>query len=77
MVKVMEKLIIKNYSDLSSLQVMEIVTSVIDEGKVSGMESKKQYCYITTFSEVYQVHCKKNINDSFTFTVTQKNQSGV
>ena len=42
-----EKLIIRNQSDLSMVEVLVLAQSVVSDGRVSG--GSKSYCYITSF----------------------------
>lgn len=43
----MGKIIIKNNSDLSDLNVMDLVGRIIKMGRIS--DDEKAYCYLTTF----------------------------
>lgn len=43
------KLIIRNYTDLSDYECLEYVQSVINTGKISQNKGILQYCFVTTF----------------------------
>jgi len=43
------KLIIRNYTNLSDLEVLQLVYNVVKLGKISGSEERKQYCYTSIF----------------------------
>ena len=63
----MEKIIIRNGTDLPMAEVIVYVSHVISEGRVS--DGGKSYCYITTWTDgtvVYATHNKQ----SDTFYVT-------
>lgn len=46
----MSKIIIKNETKhLTDLDAVQYVLLVMQEGKISGSEAKKQYCYVTSW----------------------------
>ena len=46
----MSKIIIKNETKhLTDLDAIQYVLLVMQEGKISGSENKKQYCYVTSW----------------------------
>ena len=45
------KLIIRNYTELSDIEVLSYVISVVKEGRVSKTGKGPQYCFHTTFKD--------------------------
>jgi hypothetical protein len=65
------KIIINNQASISINQAIELVSSVVNGGHISGSGDKKQYCYMTIFKQFSPVACvsvTKNKN-SQTFTI--------
>ena len=69
----MEKIIIYNWTKLDTLEAIDYVSAVIDEGRIS--EGGKAYCYHMSFDRTdgnpVHVETKRN-KQSDTFTVFQK-----
>ena len=65
----MRKIIIKNQTDISNIDVLEFVKSVISIGRISN--GGKQYCYITGFNidgKEYNIATDlRKCSDVFTF----------
>jgi hypothetical protein len=65
----MEKIIIKNKTEIDDVSVLALVQSVIKNGRISN--NGKQYCYITVFKienkEYHIVTDLRKCSDVFTF----------
>ena len=65
----MEKLIIKNHTEIDNISVLTLVQRVIKNGRISN--NGKQYCYLTAFEiEGKEYHIVTDLNkcsDVFTF----------
>jgi hypothetical protein len=73
--KKMDKIIVKNQTELSMISVLELVKSVIKMGRISNNE--KQYCYLTSLNientEYHVVTDLRQKSDVFTiYKVTKK-----
>ena len=70
----MNKIIIKNQTDLPIISVMELVKRTIEAGRISN--DGKQYCYLTSYEidkqEYYLVTDLRKCSDVFTFYKTSK-----
>ena len=65
------KFIIHNLSELSDITAMELITSVVKSGKISGMYDDK-YCYLTIFTigdKEYVVSADTKCNGNCTFKI--------
>ena len=66
----MDKIIIKNNTDLLLQDVLPFVNNVISSGKISTTGKGKQYCFLTTFDyEDMEIHVACDLNkksDKFT-----------
>jgi|JI9StandDraft_2_1071091.scaffolds.fasta_scaffold280198_2 hypothetical protein len=64
----MEKLIIRNESDLEIVDVLSVIKRIISNGRISN--DGKQYCYLTSFSvggkEYHAVSDLNEKSDRFT-----------
>ena len=61
----MSKLIIRNESKLSDPIAMQRVLTVIEEGRVSGLDLDS-YCYLTMWSDGVRVSARRNkASDTF------------
>ena len=63
------KLIIRNYTELSDIEVLGYVISVVKEGRVSKTGKGPQYCFHTTFKDNIEVSVVKSGKDTETFYV--------
>ena len=63
------KLIIRNYTELSDMEVLSYVISVVKEGRVSKTGKGPQYCFHTTFKDNIGVSVVKSGKDTETFYV--------
>ena len=63
------KLIIRNYTELSDIEVLSYVISVVKEGRVSKTCKGPQYCFHTTFKDNIEVSVVKSGKDTETFYV--------
>lgn len=63
------KLIIRNYTELSDIEVLSYVISVVKEGRVSETSKGPQYCFHTTFKDNIGVSVVKSGKDTETFYV--------
>ncbi len=54
----MDKLIIKNRTEMSMVSIMKYVYDVVKGGKISNYG--KQYCYLTAFPDEIYVSSDKN-----------------
>ena len=63
------KLIIRNYTELSDMEVLSYVISVVKEGRVSKTGKGPQYCFHTTFKDNIEVSVVKSGKDTETFYV--------
>ena len=65
----MQKIIIKNQSDLSLVDAMRLVENVIEKGRISN--DGKQYCYLSVYeTEGKEYHITAGLNKgSDTFLV--------
>lgn len=63
------KLIIRNYTELSDIEVLSYVISVVKEGRVSKTGKGPQYCFHTTFKDNIEVSVVKSGKDTETFYV--------
>ena len=63
------KLIIRNYTELSDIEVLSYVISVVKEGRVSKTSKGPQYCFYTTFKDNIEVSVVKSGKDTETFYV--------
>jgi hypothetical protein len=72
----MEKIIVKNHTDLPITSVMELVKIVINNGRISN--DGKQYCYLTSFEvdkeEYHLVTDLRKCSDVFTFYKVNNNK---
>ncbi len=72
----MNKIIIKNQTDLPITSVMELVKRTIEAGRISN--DGKQYCYLTSVEigkqEYHLVTDLRKCSDVFTFYKTSKNK---
>ena len=46
----MRRIIINIGEGVDDNEAMEAVKSVVADGRISGSDGKKQYCYVTTFT---------------------------
>jgi hypothetical protein len=71
----MQKIVIKNESDLSIIDAMRLVESVIKNGRISN--DGKQYCYLSVFDcEGIEYHVTAGLNKlSDTFLVYKSKKS--
>jgi hypothetical protein len=70
--EIKNKLIIRNYTDLSDSKVLSLVLGVVEEGRVSETGKGKQYCFHTTFlveGDKIEVSVHKNSELTETFYV--------
>jgi hypothetical protein len=67
------KLIIRNYTNLSDLETLEYITTVIKEGKVSTSRFGDQYCFATSFNSGIVVESTRN-KDTYTFYIFKKGE---
>lgn len=65
----MPKLIIDNRANLPATTVLDRVSQVVAQGRISG--DGKHYCYATTWCDGVAVYAKRNLA-SDTFTVVQE-----
>lgn len=65
----MSKLIIDNRANLPATTVLDRVSQVVAQGRISG--DGKHYCYATTWRDGVAVYAKRNLA-SDTFTVVQE-----
>ena len=72
-IKLRDKIIIHNYSDLSDYEVMLYVASVIDQGKVSKTSKGEQYCFVTTYKSGIVISSGRK-NNTYTFFVERRNK---
>ena len=63
------KLIIRNYTELSDMEVLSYVISVVKEGRVSETGKGHKYCFHTTFKDNIEVSVVKSGKDTETFYV--------
>lgn len=68
------KIIIRNYTDLSDLIVLELVAQVVTKGKVSVTSKGEQYCFHTTFNNIIGVSVVKSGKDTNTFYVYKERE---
>ena len=65
----MSKIIIKNQTEISDIDVLTLIQRVIKNGRISN--NNKQYCYLTSFSidnkEYHVVTDLRKCSDVFTF----------
>ena len=70
----MDKIIVKNQTELSMISVLELVKKVIEIGRISN--NGKQYCYLTSFNientEYHIVTDLRQKSDVFTIYKTAK-----
>lgn len=66
-----DKIIIHNYTDLSDFEVIDYIGRVIGNGKISGRNGLKQYCFVTTFKDGYTV-CSGRRNNTYTFKIEKR-----
>ncbi len=70
----MNKIIIKNQTDLDMISVMELVKKTITLGRISNND--KQYCYLTSYEidnqEYHLVTDLRKCSDVFTFYKVSK-----
>lgn len=50
-----EKIIIENRTKSPLIHVLNAISVVIEQGKISGDGDKKQYCYHTTFKSGIEI----------------------
>lgn len=65
----MPKLIIDNRTNLPATTVLDRVSQVVAQGRIS--DNGKHYCYATTWPDDVAVYAKRNLA-SDTFVVVQK-----
>ena len=65
----MNKLIIRNYTKLSDLEVLTYIITVVNEGKISETSKGPQYCFHTTFKDNIGVSVVKSGKETETFYV--------
>lgn len=51
--KLNNKLIIHNYTNLNDLKVLSYIMNVVKNGKISKCKGKEQYSFITTFGNIF------------------------
>ena len=61
------KIIIRNYSDKSDVEALDLVKEVIKEGRVSNYG--KSYCYVTAWTKLGVMVVANNNKQSDTFIV--------
>lgn len=67
------KLIIRNYTNLSDLETLEYITAVIREGKISTCKDGEQYCFATSFKNGICIESTRH-NDTYTFYIFKKGE---
>ena len=67
------KMIIYNFTDLSDLDVLQHVATVIHIGEISMSHNEKIYCPITTFRNGNVVYADKRKN-TYTFKICSNEQ---
>ena len=56
-----EKIIIENHiSDMPMTQILEYISFVLNQGKISKTHAGDQYCFLTTFTDGVHVSAFKN-----------------
>lgn len=63
------KIIIRNYTDHSDLHVLELVKSIVAQGRMSETSKGSQYCFHTTFLDGTNISIIKSGKDTETFYV--------
>ena len=67
--KLKDKLIIHNYTDLEDYEATKYVLAVIAEGKVS--DEGRVYSYVTTFKSKITIFCTRK-NNTYTFKIIRE-----
>ena len=70
--KLKDKIIIHNYSDLEDTKLVYYVLSVINNGQISETSKGKQYCFVTTFKDGITISSGRR-NNTYTFYVERRN----
>lgn len=70
------KLIIHNKTDLSDFDVLHYIIKVVQSGLVSETKNGKQYCFVTTFKDGYNVVASKNKYNTHTFWIYKEDRKG-
>lgn len=70
----MNKLIIRNYTDLSDLEILNRVMSVVQNGKISTTSRGPQYCFISLFKDNIVVGVSKSKTGTETFYVYKEGE---
>lgn len=74
--KMKNKIIIHNYTNLSDLEVLQYIEKVIKNGKISERgNGVKQYCFVTKLNKIlskkaYTVTCDSRAN-GYTFKILE------
>lgn len=61
----MSKIIIHNDSAKNDVDILKIVASVIDAGRISASRYGPQYCYVSIFGDVVVYASRSRISDTF------------
>ena len=68
--KLNDKIIIHNYTNLSDFKVLKMVSDVVNEGKISKTNQGEQYCFASTFKNGVVVSSTRR-NNTYTFYVVE------
>lgn len=63
------KLIVRNYTDLNDLEILSYVMTVMKAGKISETNKGPQYCFHTSFKDGIEVSVHKSGINTETFYV--------
>ena len=69
------KLIIRNYTDLPDLYVLEKVYYVVQNGQISETSKGKQYCFTSLFKDYIVVSVHKSGPNTETFYIYKDNDN--
>lgn len=61
------KFIIRNYTNLEDIEVIELVKKVIELGRISETKRGKQYCFHTVMSNNIHIIAERNKSGSDVF----------
>lgn len=67
------KMIIYNFTDLSDLEALQHVATVVHVGEISTSHDEKVYCPVTTFRNGNVVYADKRKN-TYTFKIWSEKQ---
>jgi len=62
---------------ISDMHAVELVASVVAQGKISKIKGEEQYCFMTTFLNGYHVYARERYNtQAHSFVVDKRENHG-